>query len=121
MQTVLVKNRTWIWAVAAMVAASACGPKNVSKTTGQAYNNPKWGGFANPNYRGQETGPGLVLVEGGSFTMGSTEKDLQFDNNNAERTVTVNSFYMDEAEVSNLQYREYVYWLMRTYISYPEV
>ena len=28
---------------------------------------------------------------------------------------------MDEAEVSNLQYREYVYWLMRTYISYPEV
>jgi len=121
MQTVLTKNRTWIWAIAAIVATSACTTKNVSKTTGQGYNSPKWGGFANPKYKGQETGPGLVLVEGGSFTMGSTEKDLQFDNNNAERTVTVNSFYMDEAEVSNLQYREYVYWLMRTYVSYPEV
>ncbi len=86
MQTVLTKNRTWIWAIAAIVATSACTTKNVSKTTGQGYNNPKWGGFANPKYKGQETGPGLVLVEGGSFTMGSTEKDLQFDNNNAERT-----------------------------------
>ena len=89
MQTVLTKNRTWIWAIAAIVATSACTTKNVSKTTGQGYNNPKWGGFANPKYKGQETGPGLVLVEGGSFTMGSTEKDLQFDNNNAERTVTL--------------------------------
>ncbi|PHX91965.1 MAG: gliding motility lipoprotein GldJ [Flavobacteriales bacterium] len=122
MQTVSTKNRTGIWAIAIIVAASACSPKeNVSKTSGQGYNSPKWGGFANPKYKGQETGPGLVLVEGGSFTMGSTEKDLQFDNNNTERTVTVNSFYMDETEISNLQYREYVYWLMRTYVSFPEV
>jgi hypothetical protein len=94
---------------------TACGPKNVSKTTGQSYNDAKWGGFANPKYKGQETGPGLVLVEGGNFVMGNTETDLQYDNNNVERSVTVNSFYMDETEVSNLQYREYIYWLMRVY------
>src|SRR5690606_26320466 len=35
--------------------------------------------------------------------------------------VTVNSFYMDEAEISNLQYGEYVYWLQRVFVSYEEV
>ncbi|MBL7812150.1 MAG: SUMF1/EgtB/PvdO family nonheme iron enzyme [Bacteroidetes bacterium] len=112
---------TGLWGLAAVMVLGACGPKNNSKTTGQAYNNPKWGGFANPKYKGQETGPGLVLIEGGAYTMGSTEKDLQYDNNNVERNVTVNSFYMDETEVSNLQYREYVYWLAKTFVDYPEV
>ena len=120
-QTVLQKRNAWMLATAATMVLAACGPKNVSKTTGQGYNNPKWGGFADVKYRGQETGPGLVLIEGGAFTMGSTEYDLLHNNDNTERTVTVNSFYMDETEVSNKQYREYVYWLMNTYVSYPEV
>lgn len=100
---------------------SACQKKQKSAVTGQGYNDPKWGGFFNPKYKGQETGPGLVLVEGGSFTMGTTEQDMTTDNNNVERKVTVNSFYMDETEVSNLHYREYLYWVGRVYTEYPEV
>lgn len=114
-------NKSWMVLTGIALMLASCGSKNKSSTTGQGYNNPKWGGFANPKYKGQETGPGLVLVEGGTFTMGSTENDVRYDNNNVERQVTVNSFYMDETEVSNLQYREYVYWLMRTFIDYPEV
>ena len=98
----------WLAAAALPLLFTGCVPSERSKTTGQYYNSPKWGGFANPKYQGQETGPGLVLVEGGSFTMGSTENDLRYDNNNVERTATVNSFYMDETEVSNLDYRGYV-------------
>ena len=115
MTTVKQMKNTWLLATIVAMGFTACGPKNVSKTTGQSYNDAKWGGFANPKYKGQETGPGLVLVEGGNFVMGNTETDLQYDNNNVERSVTVNSFYMDETEVSNLQYREYTYWLMRVY------
>lgn len=111
---------SWMTVAAALTLAS-CGKKDASRTTGQAYNNPKWGGFANQKYKGQETGPGLVLIEGGSFVMGSNEQELMFNNDNVERKVTVNSFYMDETEVSNLQYREYEYWLQRTFIDYPEV
>jgi len=96
-------------------ACSPAGPSRKSATTGQGYNDPKWGGFANPKYKGQETGPGLVLIEGGAFNMGNVETDLRYENNNAERTVTVHSFYMDETEVSNLQYREFVYWFQRTF------
>lgn len=102
---------------------SACSSKTqgVSDKTGWNYNDPKLGGFDVANYQGQQTGPGLVPIEGGRFTMGQTEEDFIYENNNIPRTVTVSSFYMDETEVSNLHYREYLYWLERAYgADYPE-
>jgi len=69
----------------------------------------------------QETGPGLVLIEGGTFTMGRVEQDVMFDWNNIPRRVTVSSFYMDETEVRNVDYREYIYWLGRVFVDYPQV
>lgn len=89
--------------------------KERSSTTGWNFNDPKNGGFEKIPYEEQETGPGLVLIEGGSFTMGRVEQDVLFDWNNVPRRVTVSSFYMDETEVSNHQYLEYLYWLSRVY------
>jgi gliding motility-associated lipoprotein GldJ len=102
---------------------SACSSKTkgVSDKTGWNYNDPRLGGFDVANYPGQQTGPGLVPVEGGSFTMGQTEEDVTYEHNNTPRTVTVSSFYMDETEVANVHYREYIYWLQRSYAAdYPE-
>jgi sulfatase modifying factor 1 len=98
----------------ALIYVPSC-KKPKSATTGQGYNNPKWGGFEKHKYKGQETGPGLVLVEGGTFTMGSKEQDVEWKYDNFERRVTVNTFYMDEAEVSNLDYREYLWWVLRVF------
>lgn len=92
-----------------------------SEVTGWNYNDPTWGGIQKWDYEGQETGPGLKLVEGGTFTMGSTEQDVTYEHDNIERRVTVSSFYMDETEVSNIHYLEYLRWLMRVYVDYPEV
>ena len=44
--------------------------REASNTTGWDYNNPKTGGFQKVPFVDQETGPGLLLVEGGTFTMG---------------------------------------------------
>jgi sulfatase modifying factor 1 len=105
-----------------MVLLSACGSKERSSTTGWMYNDQKWGGFEKLDYEGQATGPNLVLVEGGTFTMGITEQDVTFDWNAVPRRVTVSSFYMDETEVANIDYREYVHWLKRVFgETYPEV
>ena len=93
----------------------ACKKKERSTTTGWAYNDPKWGGFEKLPYQGQATGPNLVLVEGGTFKMGLTEQDVTFEWNNVPRRVTVSSFYMDETEVTNTDYREYLYWLDRVF------
>ena len=94
---------------------------DVSSTTGWDYNNPDMGGFEVAVGAEQITGPGLVLIEGGVFRMGRVQQDVLFDWNNSPRTVTVSSFYMDETEVRNVDYREYLHWLRRVYQSYPEV
>lgn len=111
--------------VAALILFSCKGSKkgdsNVSSTTGWKYNDPDNGGFEVAIGAEQKTGPGLVLIEGGRFTMGRVEQDVMFDWNNLPRTVTVSSFYMDESEVRNVDYREYLFWIKRVYKDYPEV
>jgi len=105
-----------------LLVFSSCGKKEQSSATGWDYNNPKWGGFEKRDFPGQPTGPNLVLVEGGTFTMGLIDQDVTYDWNAIPRRVTVSSFYMDETEVANIDYREYLYWLRRVYgESYPEV
>jgi formylglycine-generating enzyme len=96
--------------------------RHTSPTTGWYYNDPRTGGFEVVPYQEQETGPGLVFIEGGTFVMGRTTDDVMFDWNNMPRRVTVSSFYMDETEVRNLDYLEYLYWLSRVFgETYPEV
>lgn len=95
---------------------------NASPTTDWEYNNPQNGGFEVSKVNEQETGPGLVFIEGGTFVMGQVKEDPLSENNNSPRRVTVRSFYMDETEVTNLDYLEYLYWLSRIYgEEYPEV
>jgi gliding motility-associated lipoprotein GldJ len=90
-----------------------------SSKTGWSYGDSKLGGFENPtNY--VPNGPGTVFIEGGRFTMGQTEEDLTMDRNNIARTVSVSSFYMDQTEVANVHYREYIHWMTRAYVNdYP--
>ncbi len=102
---------------------ASCGRKSEgSSTTGWKYNDQKWGGFEKTDYEGQATGPNLVLIEGGTYVMGKVQQDVTFEWNNIERRVTVGSFYIDETEVRNIDYQEYLYWVKRVYgETYPEV
>ncbi|MBQ2852659.1 MAG: SUMF1/EgtB/PvdO family nonheme iron enzyme [Bacteroidales bacterium] len=96
--------------------------KDVSPTTGWNYNDPENGGFYVTDSPDQIVGPGLVAIEGGTFTMGSTAENIYYEWNNSPRQVTVTSFFMDQTEVSNLDYLEYLYWLNRVYgPEYPDV
>lgn len=100
---------------------TSCKKGGTSSTTGWKYNDPKWGGFEVSPYSEQETGPGLVFIEGGTFIMGQMTDDIRYEWDNTERRVTVSSFYMDETEVSNVNYREFIYYLSRVYgEEYPE-
>ena len=83
----------------------------MSETTGWSYNDPKWGGYEKVDYKGQDTGPNLVLVEGGTFTMGLSQEDVMYEWNAVPRRVTVTSFYMDETEITNNEYRQFVEWV----------
>ena len=116
------KSNQLILALGSLVFLFSCSSNEKSSSTGWEYNNPRNGGFeVNNKFQEQITGPGLMFVEGGSFTMGRVEQDVMYEWNNVPRKVTVSSFYLDETEVRNVDYLEYLYWLKRVYITYPEV
>jgi gliding motility-associated lipoprotein GldJ len=103
-----------------VISVSGCklfgGKKSQSsRTTGWEYNSEETGNIPYLSGYDQETGPGLVFIQGGTFTMGRVEQDVMYKWDNHPRRVTVASFYMDETEVSNQDYREYIHWLNRVY------
>src|SRR5262245_50716628 len=73
-----------------------------SDVTGWNYNDKNMGGYQVSREKEQKTGPGLVFVQGGTFSMGATQDDVMYDWNNSARRVTVNSFYIDRTEVANI-------------------
>jgi len=112
----------------AVLVAWGCGSKDVtssgkvSTTTGWEYNDPENGGFEVRTAAEQETGPGLTLIEGGTFTMGRVQDDVMYEWDNMPRRVTVSSFYMDITEIRNVDYREYIHWLNRVFgMNNPQV
>ena len=54
---------------------------------------------------------GMTLIPGGSFTMGKQDEDVIGSLNTPSRTVTVRPYYMDETEITNNEYKEFVTWV----------
>jgi formylglycine-generating enzyme len=54
---------------------------------------------------------GMTLVPGGSFIMGKSDDDFVAVNDAPTKTVTVRSFYMDETEITNAEYLQFVEWV----------
>ena len=98
--------------------------EGTSSVTGWSYNDPEnMGGFEYYAGYEQEVGPGLVRIEGGTFIMGRVEQDVMYSWDTQPRRVTVSSFFMDECEVSNSNYREWLWWLGKVFSrqEYPQV
>ena len=102
-----------------VVGFTSCSKKSDSKggsrATGWKVNDKKGGFQYASKFKKQATGPGLVMVEGGTFTMGKVQDDVMHDWNNTPNQQHVMSFYMDETEVTNMMYMEYLDWLKRVY------
>jgi formylglycine-generating enzyme len=88
---------------------TASKPGKISTATGLEYNRDD--GFQVRDFKDQPEGPNLVYIEGGRTTLGSFEEDLMNSRDNLERTVTVASFYMDETEVANIHWLEYLHYV----------
>jgi formylglycine-generating enzyme len=69
-----------------------------------------------PDYK-QDTPYGMVLIPSGSFMMGQADEDVAQTQVSFNRRVTVSSFYMDDAEISNHEYRQFVTALMTDSLS----
>ena len=99
--------------------------KNVSSATGWDINSRDGGFQYNTDYKGQEAGPGLVFIEGGTYTKGKVQDDVMHDWNNTPNQQHVMSFYMDATEVTNMMYLEYLDWVKTNFppsnINYADI
>jgi gliding motility-associated lipoprotein GldJ len=101
-----------LFTIAVGVSLFSCNSKkDSSRATGWDINSRDGGFQYKTDYKEQETAPGLVFIEGGTFTMGRVQDDVMHDWNNTPTQQHVQSFYMDETEVTNLMYMEYLDWL----------
>ena len=90
--------------IVALVAFSCGSNGNVNKSKGELV-----GVKGNKYYA--EKPFGMVLVPGGSFIMGKSDDDMPSIQDAPTKTVTVRSFYMDETEITNAEYRQFVRWV----------
>ena len=54
---------------------------------------------------------GMVFMRKGSFLMGTNEQSAIFSQPDNNVMVTVHAFWMDETEVTNSEYRQFVHWV----------
>lgn len=87
------------------------GVSGVSGVTGWKYNDPASTDFVVKEGLVTQTPMGMVAIEGGSFTMGEKAEFVTQPRDNRQRRITVSSFYMDQYEIRNVDWREYSNWM----------
>jgi len=54
---------------------------------------------------------GMVYIPSGSYTMGNSDQDVPFLHQQRSKVVSIHALYMDQTEITNNEYREFVYWV----------
>jgi sulfatase modifying factor 1 len=91
-----------------IMIATSCGDVNNGELVG-VQGRKKW--FEPDPY-------GMVFVPQGSFTMGPSDQDVAWAQNTLSKTVTVDAFWMDETEITNNEYRQFVYYVRDSILRY---
>lgn len=114
-------NRTFIinlgifFCITLLISCNSIRGNDNSRATGWEINSEEGGFQYNDEFEEMEVPVGMVYVEGGTFTMGRVQDDPLKDWNNTPTQQHVKSFYMDETEVTNLMYLEYLDWLKNVF------
>ena len=87
--------------LAALIILGSCGSSGNGELVGVQNRKPYY----------QPTPHGMAYIPLGSYTMGVGEEDIKYASIHQPKTVTVAAFYMDDTEVTNNEYRQFVYWV----------
>jgi formylglycine-generating enzyme len=94
-----------------MVACVTKTDESFSRVTGWKYNDKNGTGFTVKNNYTSKVPLGMVAIEGGSFTIGEKGEYVTAPHDNKPRRITVSSFYMDQDEITNREWRNYTFWM----------
>jgi len=84
------------------IIASSCGRSSYNGELVGVQGRKKW--FEPDPYH-------MAFVPQSSFNMGPSDQDVAWAMNTMSKTVTVDAFWMDETEITNNQYRQFVYYV----------
>jgi formylglycine-generating enzyme len=90
-----------LYITSSLLVLVGCKKANQGELTG-VLGRPYWAGY-HP--------VGTVYVPHGSFNMGQSDEDVPFAHSTLTKTVTVHAFYMDETEITNNEYRQFVFFV----------
>ncbi|MFD2034354.1 gliding motility lipoprotein GldJ [Belliella marina] len=95
---------------------TAAKPGKKSATTGAnfSFDSSDSTNFIVTKMAKQFVGPNLKYIQGGRAVIGSQEEDVMAFRDNVERTVTIASFFMDETEITNNDYKEFLFSMRKT-------
>jgi gliding motility-associated lipoprotein GldK len=86
---------------AVLLLLSSCGGGNRGQLVG-----------VQPRERWYQADPyGMVFIPSGAFNMGPSDQDVPYAVIAQSRTVSVHAFYMDNTEITNNEYRQFVEWV----------
>ena len=84
-----------------VVVLSSCGSQQTGQLIG-IQNRPSWKGI-NPY--------GMVYVPSGTLHIGPSDQDVSNTFVQRSKTISIQGFYMDDTEITNNEYRQFVYWV----------
>ncbi|MBP6662987.1 MAG: SUMF1/EgtB/PvdO family nonheme iron enzyme, partial [Paludibacter sp.] len=111
----IAKLATISLAITLVGCAGKTSDKGVSSVTGWKYNDKEGTEFLVKNNFKSKVPPGMVAIEGGSYTVGERGEFITASRDNKRRRITVSSFYMDQYEIRNIDWREYTNWMQRVF------
>jgi gliding motility-associated lipoprotein GldK len=91
--------------VIGLLSISSCGKKGVGSYKGQLL-----GSFDRPSWKGVNP-YGMVYIPSGTFHIGPSDQDVNNSFWQRSKSVSLQGFYMDETEITNNEYRQFVQWV----------
>ncbi|TAE12261.1 MAG: gliding motility-associated lipoprotein [Bacteroidetes bacterium] len=102
------KSKTLALALLSMVLVASCSKKGKSKGVPD---NGQLVGVAPSARPGLARPIGMVYVPPGTFHMGPSDEDINYNYTAKNKQVSINGFWMDATEVTNNEYRQFVLWV----------
>ncbi|HEY8396629.1 MAG TPA: SUMF1/EgtB/PvdO family nonheme iron enzyme [Flavihumibacter sp.] len=105
------KNLSTLCTLAAVSMLASCGMFGKNSNKGGLPNDGQLHGVAPGNKYSMPKPPGMVYIPPGTFHMGPSDEDVNYAYTARNKQVSINGFWMDATEITNNEYRQFVYWV----------
>jgi sulfatase modifying factor 1 len=104
------KNRFFTYLILTVSVAAAFGCSSKGKSKSAVPDNGQLVGVAPASRISMDKPKGMVYIPAGTFHMGPSDEDVNFNYTSRNKQVSINGFWMDATEITNNEYRQFVYW-----------